>query len=301
MPGTPRISDWIRDIPEEFSVRVYNKGAAISSRPVLERADSIVHLANTGRESDTFLRHILACAEAGTGGEQDGHVVFLQGDPFEHSPDVIALLGAAAAWQPVQPLSWCWLASKNLPPANLLARETGGFVDGLRVRPELFSLGTWNQVQFVDPGATTVRDLYHAVHGLPEGTNIAAHFLHSCGWTELATQAERHLVGRFSYGALFAVRRDRIAGLPRGSLERALEAANGHPVYGYVLERLWLHLFGEPFLLPTFEAGEQGAGREAMSLGAPPAARFVPRPPPTPRYRRVVPALKRRISRWARG
>jgi hypothetical protein len=32
------------------------------------------------------------------------------------------------------------------------------------------------------------------------------------------------------------------------------EAAHGPACYGYMIERIWLHLFGEPFLLPAPEA-----------------------------------------------
>jgi hypothetical protein len=144
--------------------------------------------------------------------------------------------------------------------------------------------------------------MYLDIHGLPDGSNIAADFLRRCEWEEQAVQAERHLVGRFAYGAMFAVRRDRLARLPRRPLELALQAANGHKVYGYVLERLWLHLFGEPFLLPA--AMPATSALPAIVQVADDLAqrsRFVPQAPPTPPHLRVVPAIKRRISRWAQN
>ncbi len=102
--------DWVTQIPAEFSVTIYNKGAKITSAAVLGRAEKIVDLVNSGRESDTILRHVLA-KKAFT----DGYTVFLQGDPFEHSPDITALLGAWRSWKDLQPLSWGWLSAKNLP------------------------------------------------------------------------------------------------------------------------------------------------------------------------------------------
>ena len=284
--------DWVGQIPAGFSVHVYNKGETITSAPALQRADRIVTLANSGRESDTYLRHILGTS---TFSDNDGFTVFVQGDPFEHSPDLLALLHDTDLWQARQPLSWCWLQSKNLPPADILSRETSGFMAGSRVRAELFSLSSWSQLQFTDPGARTVCDMYLALHDLPEGTNIAAHFLHRCGLADFADQARQHLVGRFSYGALFGLRTSMLRALPMASLELALEAANGHKVYGYVLERLWLHLFGEPFVLPT--TGTAAAAENVSHL----ATRFVPAAPPTPTHLRLVPAIKRRISRWAQN
>lgn len=284
--------DWVTRIPAEFSVTIYNKGAKITSDAVLGRAGKIIDLANSGRESDTFLRHILAM-QAFT----DGYTVFLQGDPFEHSPDIIALLAAWRSWKDLQALSWGWLSSKNLPPQSVLLGEKSNFINGLRVRPETFSLCSWTALQFFDPGASTICDDYQRLHELPNGANIAAHFLGRCEWTELADQARHHLAGRFSYGALFAVKQQRLANLPRKSLELAVQAANGHQMYGYVLERLWLHMFGEPFLLPV---PETAVVEEELALLP---SRFVPPVIYTnekkPLHRRVVPGLKRRIVSWA--
>lgn len=282
--------DWVGDIPGDFAVTIYNKGAAITSGPALERADHIVAVTNSGRESDTILRHIINKTEF-----HDGFTVFLQGDPFEHSPDIIALLNEWRQWRDLQPLSWCWIASKDLPPKNILLRETSAFVGKARVRPEVFSLVNWGPLQFFDPGARVMGGWYLNIHGLPDGVNIASHFLRRCEWVELAEQAERNLVGRYSYGALFAVRQERLKQMPRRSLELALEAANGHKAYGYILERLWLHMLGEPFLLPALDPVPYHEDLGNL------AARFVGPDPKKPLHLRVVPAIKRRVAHWAAG
>ena len=280
--------DWVGDIPGDFDVTIYNKGAEITSGPALKRADRIIALANSGRESDTILRHIL-----GKTGFGDGFTVFLQGDPFEHSPDVIELLNQWRHWKDIQPLSWRWVAAKDLPPKSVLSRETGSFIGAARVRPEVFSLANWGPLQFFDPGARVMGGWYQHLHGLPEGINIASHFLRRCEWTGLAEEAERHLAGRYSYGALFAVRQERLKQMPRRSLELALEAANGHKAYGYILERLWLHMAGEPFLLPAPDPAPYPEEFGAL------ATRFALPDPKKPLHRRVVPAIKRRVAHWA--
>ena len=284
--------EWITRIPAGFSVTVYNKGPEIISPPVLARVNRLETLPNNGRESDTFLRHILGQRPLAT-----DYTVFLQGDPFEHSPDLIDLLNARPSWQDLQPLSWRWLSGKNIPPADLLERETDYYVAGSRVRPELFSLATWGPIQFSDSGTGRTGAEYRELHGLPNGVNIAAHFLRRCEWNELAAQAEANLVGCFSYGALLAVKTGSLAALPRRSLELALEAANAHHMYGYVLERLWLHMFGQPFLLPA--ASPQRFEENLSKL----TSRFAPRPTPRhlPLRQRIVPAAKRRIAAWALG
>ncbi len=239
--------DWIVDVPPDYEIFVYNKGEPIISPAVLGRANHIIQRPNVGRESETYLHHMMTVKRL-----DHDFTVFSQGDPFEHSPDFIALLSNWVDWRNVQALSWQWLSERNIPPARLLADYVPLLNGGLRVRPERFSLITWGPLDFADPGASGMSMVYRILHGaLPEGINVAEHFLRSCGLTELADEAASNTVGVFSYGAIFAVRNDRIARFPHAGLQAMLDlTVTGVTVYGYVLERLWLHLFGEKFLLP---------------------------------------------------
>ena len=276
--------DWLDRVPPEFEVHVYNKGAPITSAAAVARATRISSRPNEGRESETYLFHTASLASVPTAKKPaDPFVVFAQGDPFEHSPDFLALLGAWGAWADVQPLSWRWKVRRDIPPASVLARETGGFVEGLRVRPELFSLQSWTPLGFHDVGTFWLQETYRQVHGLPDGTNIAAHFLAMCGLGNLAAQADANLLGRFSYGAVFAARRSHIRAVPAEALAKLRRAALGHEVYGYVLERLWLHLFGLPFTQPALLPVRAPAAFEHSFAG--PA--FVPPDRTSPGRKRV--------------
>ena len=277
--------DWIAGIPNEFTVIVYNKGPQLTSRVALDRADAVVSLANSGRESDTILRHVLNKKVF-----DDGYTVFLQGDPFEHSPDIIGLLNAWRSWQDLQALSWRWIESKDIPPARVLEQETSTFLEGNRTRPELFSLSTWSQVQFFDPGVHIVCSDYLRLHQLPPGTNVASHFLHRCNWATVAELADSHLIGTFAYGALFAVRQKRLQQWPHRSIELALQAANAHHVYGYILERLWLHLCGQEFVLPSPPQVRLTTDAEARH------GDFVAEEPRPHLVKRAVPGIKRRLK-----
>ncbi len=282
--------DWLADVPPAFEVIVYNKGTAIPSGAVGAYAASITARPNQGRESETYLAHVLGLRQAG-GSQDDDFVVFAQGDPFEHSPDFLELLQAAHRWADVQPLSWRWKAKRDIPPARVLARETGGFIDGLRVRPELFSLQSWTPLGFHDAGAFWLQETYRRVHRLPNGANIAAHFLAMCGLPTLAAQADANLLGRFAYGAVFAARRSRLMTVPETALSNLRRASLGHEVYGYVLERLWLHLFGMGFILPALLTDEHD-----MASALPDGPEFVPSEPSTPGQKTM-----RRLVRRVRG
>ena len=269
--------DWLAEVPADFEVHVYNKGAPVTSPAAIARAAAIVDRPNEGRESETYLTHVMTLLSGQRRMQEQSFVVFAQGDPFEHSPDFLGLLHAWRGWQAVQPLSWRWKIRRDIPPASVLSRETGGFVDGLRVRPELFSLQSWTPLGFHDVGTFWLQETYRQVHGLPDGSNIAAHFLAMCGLSGLAAQADAHLLGRFAYGAVFAARASQLTALPGESLAALRRAALGHEVYGYVLERMWLHLFGMDFILPALLPDA------AASLPYPAGPPFVgpaPTPPP---------------------
>jgi hypothetical protein len=234
--------DWVTKVPDDFEVLIYNKGAPITAKSIRVRGE-IITRQNVGRESETYLAHI---AEADCGGETS-FTVFAQGDPFEHSPDFLDLLRCVNDWRDIQPLSWRWRIARDIPPAGILARETGEFVHGLRVRPEIFSLSSWGPIGFDDPGTQWLNSTYRRLHRLPDGSNIAAHFLGLCGLDELAEEARQHLLGKCAYGALFGVRGANLASLPQHAIAAMMEASRAHGAYGYVMERLWLHVFGEKF------------------------------------------------------
>lgn len=187
--------EWIVLVPQGFRIHVYNKGAPINSGPVRARVERITDCRNEGRESETYLTHLI---EHGAGAGE--FTVFCQGDPFEHSPDFLDLLETTSEWQDIQPLSWCWKEGEIIPPPALRVTGAGNAVGGLRIRRELFSMATWNPVQFIDVGAARTGYAYRTLHSVPEGKNLAGHFFRICGLPDLAAQAERHLVGCFSYG-----------------------------------------------------------------------------------------------------
>ena len=237
--------EWISDIPSDFEIFIYNKGPKITSEAVMRKAHVVIELANVGRESETYLCHMISKVETG-----HGFTVFSQGDPLTHSPDFIELLKGWRDWSPLQPLSWRWRADRNIPPEQLLVEYSRSLNGGARVRPERYSLTTWNPLDFFDAGAYQIGIDYRAVHKIPEGVNIAAHFLSMCGFESLSIKANAHKVGVFSYGGIFAVRNDLVRTLSKDRALKLYEASLGHAVYGYILERMWLHLFGADFELP---------------------------------------------------
>ena len=248
---------WVVNIPDAFEIFVYNKGENIVDPTILAKVHHIVKRPNLGRESETYLYHMQL-----SGRSDRDFTVFAQGDPFEHSPDFLDLLKVWERWSDLQPLTWQWRAEANIPPLPILLDYEGYLRGRLRVRAERFSLSTWGPLGFIDPGAQRTSVDYRAQHGrLPEGTNVASHFLELCGLTELAAEAAVHEIGVFCYGAVFAVRNHLVARLPSASLATMRQLSKGAPVYGYILERMWLHLFGANFDLPVIPPAPRNEGQ----------------------------------------
>jgi len=239
---------WVAQIPEGFEIFIYNKGNPIVDISVLAKAHHIINRPNFGRESETYLYHMLHHRRA-----DDRFTVFTQGDPFEHSPDFFALLANTQDWDDVQPLTCQWKRHENVPPVLVLDTYDAAHQGQLRVRPERFSLYTWGPLEFIDVGALGTGLDYRKVHGdLADATHIAAHFLDLCELYDLAEQAKAHAMGVFAYGAIFGLRNHRALALPSRNLEIMSYLAKGANCYGYVLERLWLHFFGAQFEAPRF-------------------------------------------------
>lgn len=251
---------WLNDLPRDARIYLYNKGKDIEPG-VLSRDVVLTRLPNAGRESGTYMHHMMHNFRP----EEGEFTVFTQADPFEHAPHILDLVRVWQRWDDVQPLSLMWLADKKVPPVRLLERETAGWIDNLAVRREYFSLTTWAPIGFFDEGAWGIGNTYRQKHMLPSGTNIMAHFLEFCGLQELAAQAEPAEVGSFSYGAIFAVRNSRVQRfleMARPHLEKIELLTRADLNYGYIFERCWLHFFGEPFVRLARPA-EAGKPREA--------------------------------------
>jgi hypothetical protein len=73
---------WLRRVPREFKITIYNKGA--------DFADSIP-LPNTGREAHTYLHHMVERHDS-----LASLTVFVQGHPFDHAPDLHKILRSLA-------------------------------------------------------------------------------------------------------------------------------------------------------------------------------------------------------------
>lgn len=244
---------WLNDLPADCRVYLYNKGPEIASGTL--RPDIVIRtLPNNGREAQTYLHHLRNHFNA----DEGEFTVFTQADPFEHAPGFLHLLKLAAYWRDVQPLSLCWMASKNIPPRHLISMDRRDWLGGIPIRSEYFSLHTLAPVAFLDTGGWGLYNSYRLDHNLGSGHKAIEHFFGLCGLYGLAEQARDADIGAFAWGAIFAVRNTRIAELlqrARPQLERMEVLASAATLYACMFERCWLMIFGEPMIrLPALRS-----------------------------------------------
>jgi hypothetical protein len=235
---------WILELPAEVTVALYNKGPEIEDGNILERVDYLANLPNVGREADTYLYHISNFPHQGP----NEWTVFCQGDPFPHNPHFLDLLELSAHWSDVQPLTAGYLEKLNIPPTNLRITLDMDWLGDIPVHTELCSASTMDMNGWQDEVGRNIFSDYVKHNKIPSGWSISGHFLECCGLKDLAEKAWEADLLRFCYGATFALRNERLALVPQDCIPAMRTLAQGHYANGYVYEKLWLHIFGIPFV-----------------------------------------------------
>lgn len=236
---------WLQKIPAGFSTILYNKSPMAVS-DIFPNID-LKSLPNVGREAHTIVHFILNDYQPG----RYRNIVFAQGDPFEHSPDFLKLLHYSSQFRSLQPLTWTYRQSLQIPPIKHLMLDQTEYLHGNRVRTHFYSLHTWSPIEFFDQGAVQIADIYIRTHGLRHGDSIAEHCLRSWGFDKMADLASRCEIGRFCYGAMFSVADELLAEFLKSNVDRIRRLEKWikeHDETPWILERLWLHLLGSPFL-----------------------------------------------------
>jgi hypothetical protein len=163
-------------------------------------------------------------------------------------------------WDEVQGLTDGYSRDFDVPGAPTRLLEDEEWLGGLPLRTELYSAHTLDILGWQDDYARNMFRDYFKDHGISRGHSLTGHFLELCGLNALAREAWKAQLGQFAYGAIFAVRNERLGMIPAKCLPRMRKLACGEKYYGFIFERLWLHFFGMPFI-------QAGRGRVAESLG----------------------------------
>jgi len=224
--------DWCESL--DIPYVIYNKG-----KKDLNNDLSVAALRNVGREGHTILHFIITHYN-----NLPERVIFTQADPFPHAPNFIKSTEFYKQHLPVQPLSIRYLCAKDsklkgrpefnlgIPDETVLKANTVNYKGVLFYVEELD--GRFNVVkpyQYVDPGIQCLQ--YIKKNGLQS-------------FEKLCEQLELHQPEKcyFNYAGIFSVNKQQILRNPLSTYETLMRFLLQNPEHGYLLERMWLTIFG---------------------------------------------------------
>jgi hypothetical protein len=215
---------------------VYNKG--IHHR-ILDTLNTVIKIDNVGRESDTYLHHIITNYN-----KLAKRIIFSQGDPFAHNETLLFAIDNCEKLKDVMPRGLQYIAEKNIPPRDILEKikettEYGLEYSVLTIDADGFYT---DDNYFIDEGVSRFvkeyRDFYKPDATLP----IMHSMLNRSNFPYYYTDKFR-----FTYAGLFSVtnrviRQHRLQIYKNLKNELVSQDSQGG-VNGYLMERLWLHIF----------------------------------------------------------
>ena len=224
--------DWL--IPYNDIVTIINKGNGL-----LPNFSTIIHTKNIGREGHSYLYYILNRFET-----LPDRVIFIQGSPFEHNETLLYGIENYDLLLPVQPLGLQYLTSKNIPPSRIV--DTFKMVTDFGLEYLVLETNGDLLTSFQDYGATLFVNNYAKEYGEqydPSLNLINNFFINS----RLTDEPQVNTV-LFSYSGLFSVTKEVILNRPPSFYLNVLtyltDKCSQGGINGYILERLWLHIFG---------------------------------------------------------
>jgi hypothetical protein len=226
---------WLDFMPKNINVIIYNKGPDIVDRKILDNPIITVvdKCHNTGRETETYLRHIVKEYD-----KLSDIVIFTQGNPLDHSPNFSHLVYGIANGsmeESVYPLSIRW--NEYLPPPKVLeSSSTPYFI-------EKASRYTLSPVRHWDDGINHTCDSYRNLHDLPHGEDVIHHFCNLISLPDLDFGKTDFF--NFFYCGIFAVKKEAIMKHSLNFYFNCHSIANKHESHGFMFERIWWKMFSD--------------------------------------------------------
>jgi hypothetical protein len=204
---------WTRRLDKKFDVITYNKG----------NDDHVgIKLKNIGRETDTYLHHIIQNYD-----NLSEHTIFTQGEPFQHAPDFLEKIhNIEGSFMPLS-IQYC----TGEPPLNFLQEDGLYDIDMCNdvewyIRHPIIQ---WNPID-VD---------YRKYKQIPPDENGFYTFA-----KEIGVPFDKNTKKiKFFYSGIFYIHRDVILQYPKEMYEKWLLLNQKHYAYGYLFEKMWHYIF----------------------------------------------------------
>jgi len=199
---------------------------------------NVVNLPNVGREGNTYLSHIITNYD----NIISERTIFVQASPFEHNPTILFGIDNHEKHEEVQPLGLQYLREKNVPPREIVEQfkvktDYGLEYLVLHCSDDLLTeeYSTEFPIKFL---FDIQRERYSRHRPLVECLFNRAEFM--------PTKKQVGSSIRFCFCGLFSVSKNKILKYDRDSycrLNEVLLKDFDNSIDGYILEKLWLHIF----------------------------------------------------------
>lgn len=217
---------WVQEIPEEIEILIYNKGEWLEK----DNRFAVKNLQNIGRESHTYLTHIVENYES-----IDDVTIFCQGDPFCHNHyffEACQSIVENGFLNAILPLTYQY--HHGMPPFEIIQNYRKKFYIETINRKDL------NPFKFFDQGIVSIVTAYKRLHGLNSEDDIINHFSKLIDLPD----AENQHFHKFFYSACFAVKKEAIVAHDKSFYEKCLEVlSKNFDTHGYIFERMWYKIF----------------------------------------------------------
>jgi len=218
---------------------LYNKG---ESKPNAS-LPFVIRLENTGREGHTYLYHIVSNYES-----LSANLVFTQADPFPHNPTILCAVDAIDQTRSIQPLGYIY--SDTIPSKEVILRSEKLTEYGLKYMVTKINrnLQIVSPVAFDDKGINEFIEDHKHIYPKQADMNLVNAFLDRCKFPFYDSSLDLDSLIPFSFAGLFKINREVVRVHSKETYINMLrELTLIHPqggLNGYILERVWLYIFG---------------------------------------------------------
>jgi hypothetical protein len=244
--------NWLFNVNKKWKITIYNKGPKFDNLGTIKIRNqniTIIDIENKGREADTIAYHML--------NRYDNYAdltVFIQADPFTHSPEMKELLEVLANKTTMDPetekyipMTTCYDITKNVPPPVISALRQNRFF-----RIEKMSPYTLDCLDFTDYGVHNIANAYRKQYNKPLTVNIIDDVLQQL---DIPNNSSKELI-QFHFAACFALPSYTLMQYNKEFYERLYKVTNNKEIMPWIMERCWLTIFDPEFdsskILPEY-------------------------------------------------
>lgn len=231
--------DWIYNYPfiANHSI-IYNKGGHLPKNNNFQtEIYNISNNPNYGRESDTYLYHIIENYDS-----LNNYLFFSQADPFDHSPefiDIVKYLIDNNLYKAYQPLSCGWKITQRVPPIENVIYDKREYINNYRIYMETVEQRLY-PIGYTDNGILPTLQHFRSKHQIHNSYDTLKTI-----YSILKLDVPYCGLLKFNYGGIFGTNKEQILKNTIDYFKYLRSFVREDWSHGFILERLWYTIFSK--------------------------------------------------------